>query len=576
MEKTQQLALAIVKHVDLQEIKTRLSALSKNDILREDKKHFDILHYAIEANYIEVVHLLFLKGYFFEPYLPKFVPYLHLACKHGRTAILNILLKERPNDLGRSIQSNNFSHLPTSNSDLHRGDGESESSYTRDDYIDCKSDLHLQNFSPLDIAAEGGHLKCVQTLLNSFDTRAVPNQSNHETQRNENQRMSFLETAVEKCSTKTVQLLLSSSEVQQRDVNSAFKMALHRKLSDCMHVLLSDGNVQVSSILNDMNPFHVLYMYSSAYQTYKERNYCLDKATSVLISHGFDVNDFSKCGSFPMYSLLNSLIEEKDFYPMETPKYHLKALELLLEAGADPNFDEVTNSLNIATNPYGQTLGRPLHTSALNALFGSLQTSDNWYAMFPEFVTHCCGLLLRGGCNPKRVDGRGRTVLHDVMKCLAMEHTMGNMGINVLPIIQILMRYGADPNIYSASELYPVSSYFQTLFNLMDGRLAFDNWKASKCQAQVLHLLSYMTHANASEASQQIIQICQSAEEKSVAKVSLVSFVTFMLHQYSHKHLCLQDLCRLQIWESIDRQRDKLACLPLPKSLQNSVLNHFC
>ena len=230
MEKTQQLALAIAKYVDLQEIKTRLSALSKNDILREDKKHFDILHYAIEANYIEVVHLLFLKGYFLEPYLPKFVPYLHLACKHGRTAILNILLKERPNDLGRSIQSNNFSHLPTSNSDLHRGDGESESSYTRDDYIDCKSDLHLQNFSPLDIAAEGGHLKCVQTLLNSFDTRAVPNQSNHETQRNENQRMSFLETAVEKCSTKTVQLLLSSSEVQQRDVNSAFKKEMSTPL----------------------------------------------------------------------------------------------------------------------------------------------------------------------------------------------------------------------------------------------------------------------------------------------------------------------------------------------------------
>ena len=173
--------------------------------------------------------------------------------------------------------------MQTINSDLHRGDGESESSHSRNDNIDCNSDLHLQNFSPLDIAAEGGHLKCVQMLLNCFNTRVAANQSNHETQRNEKQRMSFLETAVEKGSTKTVQLLLSSSEVNERDVNSAFKMALHRKLSDCMHVLLKDGNVQVGSILNDMNPFHVLYMYSSAYQTYKERNYCLDKATSVLI-----------------------------------------------------------------------------------------------------------------------------------------------------------------------------------------------------------------------------------------------------------------------------------------------------
>ena len=153
--------------------------------------------------------------------------------------------------------------------------------------------------------------------------------------------------------------------------------------------LLSNGNVKVRTILNDMN---VLFMYSSAYQINTERNYGLDNATNVLIKHGFEVNDFSKSGSFPLYSLLNSLIEEKDFFAMGTPKYHLHALDLLLKAGADPNLDEVKYSTSDQKHPYGHTLGRPLHTSALNALFGSLRSCDNWYAMFPEFVTHCCGL----------------------------------------------------------------------------------------------------------------------------------------------------------------------------------------
>ena len=105
--------------------------------------------------------------------------------------------------------------------------------------------------------------------------------------------------------------------------------------------------------------------------------------------------------------------------------------------------------------------------------------------------------------------------------------------------------------------MYPVSSYFQTLFNLMDGRLALDNWKSSKCQTEVLNLLNYMKHSARHDASLQITVICQNAEVKSISGVSLVPHVTCML-QYTHQHLCLQDLCRLQISEFIDRKRDKL------------------
>lgn len=558
MNSTTLLREAIVKHGDLPEIKQLLLSLSRSEILKEDNEHLDILHYAVQSNYAEAVHLLFLKGFFVEPHQPSCVPYLHLACKLGHAAIVSILLKERPHDIDRTA---NF-RCQNSTSDI---------GYRQESETDIKP--NIQNVTALDLAADGGHIKCVRLLLNSFD-RNIPRSPGGRERSRSDKQLSLLERAVEKCSTKAVQLLLTSEDVRQDDIDSAFKVALHRKLTDCVDILLKNGHAQVGRILNGMNPYHVLYMYSSAYQVNRERNCGLDSTTSVLISHNFDVNDFSKCGSFPLYSLLNSMIEEKDFFPMEMPTYHLKAMKFLLSAGADPNFDEVVHSS--LREPNSHTLGRPLYTSALNALFGSLQSTDNWYAMFPEFVTHCCGLLLRNGCNPRRVDGRGRTVLHDLMKCLAMEHTMGNMSVNILPIVQILMRYGADPNIDSLSELFPVSSYYQTLFNLMDGRLAIDNWKSSRSHAQVLQLLRYMKHRTASQSCQQIVRICQNAETNSTAGISVVSHVTPMLQQYTNQHSCLQDLCRLQIWESIDRQRDRLSLLPLPTSLQKSVLNYFC
>ncbi len=594
MDSRQRLIEAIENNEPIQTIKDLVFSMPKNIILEEDEKHFDILHYAIKANYVEIIHLFFLKGYFTEPHQPNCIPYLHLACKLGHATITNILLRERPNDFNRDVQHvcDKCAHLPGSMQceiyiDFSYGDGskedknDSESDKSSENAEDPEGNneyLQLQSKSPLDIAAEGGHLKCVKLLLNTVDSKAAASHNHSSHSRNDKLAMSLLEKAVEKCSTKAVQLLLDSNEPTQEDINAAFKMALVRKLANCMDIILSTCHVEVKRVLNAMNPYHVLYMYSSAYQVHDERNDGIDDATEVLIKHNFDVNDYSIFGSFPLYSLINSMVEEKDFFPMEIPSYHIKALELLLKSGANPNFDEIHQSTNYDEKyPWGHTLGRPLHTSALNSLFGSLQSSDSWYAMFPEFVTHCCGLILRNGCDPCRVDGHGRTALHDLLKCLAIEHTMGNLNIKALPIIKILMRYGADPDIKSSTETFPVACYYQTLFNSMGGRVAFEQWKSSQCQSQALYLLTFMKHDTRKAARNQIVELCQLMEEQSsnAAAANITSHTTQMLQQYTHNIKSLQNICRLTIWISLKRQRDRLDQLPLPRALQNSILNLF-
>ena len=114
MGSREELVEAINSHGDIQEIKRLLLAAHKNEILKEDEKHFDVLHYAILADYIEVVHLVFLRGYFAEPHQPKTVPYLNLACKLGCTSIVSILLKERPHDISRKVHHacDKCTHLP--------------------------------------------------------------------------------------------------------------------------------------------------------------------------------------------------------------------------------------------------------------------------------------------------------------------------------------------------------------------------------------------------------------------------------------------------------------------------------
>ena len=333
-------------------------------------------------------------------------------------------------------------------------------------------DLVYTGVRALDIAACYGHVRCVRRLLEGEGREKV------------------LERAVTSCSSVALGLLLKDmgEDLDIADMDLAFKAALTRKLWRCVDLLLDKGASHMD-VLHGLNPYHVMYMYSSAYQMQgpEQRHAGLAETTAVLLRHGVPADTCRPSGSYPLYSLLHAFIQEKDYHPAKVPMHHISALRILLAAGMDPNFDETTATDLSDGERYllGLTVGRELYTSALNALFVAVQQSDQWEGWEPQALVHVVQLLIIHGGKVNHVDTFGDTPLHDLMKCLAMQHAIGNFSLDLRPVLAVLLRHGADPGLPSSNGIMPPHFYFAILFHLISGLTAMDHWRQHQCANQV-------------------------------------------------------------------------------------------
>ena len=537
---------AIDNQVPWDELKPHLQAVSQSHLEEEDENSFNILHHAIKADYTEAVHYLFLRGYFMELQQPTQIPYLHLACFYGRTVIVGILLKERPSDFHRGLPPRPF----VKNS---QNVGWKDIPLTQ-----------LKFYSPLDLAAASRQIRCLQLLLNVG--HACP---------------SMLESAVGYGSTECVRLLLENGNTTQTELNRAFKLALTRKLPGCLELLLNRG-VQASQVLNTMNPFHVMYMYSSGFQLHQDRNEGLAECTEVLIKNGQDVNADYPSGSFPLYSLIHSMVEEKDYNPFTPPVHHIRAMEVLLEAGANPNLDEESLSDSKYSDSsdffFSFSLGRDPYTSALSAMIVSLEQSDNWEGGSEDWFTPCVERILRHGGNPQRMDRYGDMPLHELMKCLAMQHSEGNLQLDLSRMIRLLLKYGADANVPSSNGILPVNYYFTLMLTLSNGSSKTEQiltkWCSMESPKQVLELFNYMDrdamHTAHSIISNQFMALAEEGFSNVVTK-----FVTTEMTKLVQQPRSLLVMCSNQIWKDVERKQDKVEDLPIPKALKHIIIGMF-
>ena len=532
------------------ELRLRLQALNKSQLEAEDENHLNIMHYAIKADYTEVVHYLFLRGYFMELQQPSCVPYLHLACFYGRTVIVGIILKERPADFQRGLiplKQHPCKHAQWGDLELSK----------------------LGDYSPLDLAAASGQLRCVKLLLScrSMHGHALP---------------CILEVAVEHGSAECVRLLLEkdSAEITQSDINRAFKLAVTRKLPECLQLLVARG-VEVSEVLNTMNPYHVMYMYSSGYQLHPDRNHGLAECTQVLVDSGMDVNTEYPSGSFPLYSLLHSLVEEMDFSSTGIIDHHMRALECLLKAGANPNLDEeslLDSKYNSAGFFFSFSLGRDPYTSGLSALIALLEQFMNWEGCSVEWWMPCAELLLLHGANPCGMDRYGDTPLHHVMKCLAMQHNEGQLKLCLSPLLRLLLLHGADPDEASSNGLLPVNYYFTLMLTLSNGSSGGDalleRWVRLEAPLQVIQLLQHMKPCLMFSAYTIVSnQFCALAAED--LPKSVMRYVLQEMSKHVHQPRTLCFICSSHIWHCLGRRQANIEALPIPKGLKAFVLSIF-
>lgn len=571
------LTAAIYDFEPVPNLRNLLQRHSLELLFRPDQNGLDVLHHAILANNPEILPLLQEKGFGLSlpaenSSKPETVGYLHLASLVSNTIVLGALCKLPNSCVSIGCSRKCWPDLEVIKLCMQRG----QNRVTSVEKLEMCTAVYRSITEssddglvlPVDIAAMSENLMGLQMLLAAGSVKSS------------SKKLSVLEQAAEANSLVAFRFLMSRGP-KQSELESALKYCLCRKLVSYLRELLDYG-VDVKKALNNGNPYHVIYLCSTSFRQagirnpdeLSRRNQGLAEITSFLIDRGFDVNARLPICTYPLYSLITALVHEKDNNPTRVPVYHIEALEVLLRAGADGNFDEARYLQETASQDMGLS-GRDASTSVLNCYFICLQSCDTWRPHIMEHLDRLCLTLLESGADADYVDAYGRTPLHDLMQAMASQHASGHMHADLCTMSRMLLYFGADPNRRSAEEgEYPVEFYFTKILAVMGGLFAFRRWKASNNIPQVLNLLYFMDPDDANTAYRNILASLVQAKMDGMPD-DVLNEISELMNDYIYRVKSLEELARLALWKAVSRKIGNLRQLRMPKAFLSSIKHLF-
>lgn len=515
-----------------------------------DSNGMDMLHHAICANNIEAASMLFARGFFKAPHEPTGYPYMHLSSALGHKTILLMLFQERPHD-NRPVtyRWNDPRIIPMENICTRFTDG------------DLKS--------PLDIAADTNNLRCIHTIL---DHSEEVQQTTGKSSRANNS--SYIYRACLCNSPRALRLLLAKDigvDFDLRDIREAIGLALKRARPECLDCLLEQttGRSTSSLFAGSMNLFHVLYSYSLSFS--KSWYESLLLVTTVLLKHGQDVMAAVPFRTYPLYSLL-SHSSCHDF--TNSSSYILACVQLLLNAGADPNFDEMKFEREGENADIATAYGRDSFSSALHCLFhtvcGYFAEVEN-KSLVSEYLLKTTDVIVSHGGNVNHVAilGDGDQVgnsLHCLFSfCMDMTAEASCSGA----VLKLLLRHGADPDL-AFDNVYPVNT-------LIEAILSYPN--PTKKQLEAAHNLSkdvyqHMSLKHLTEASRtlqrQILTPRGGDEQDRTVSAAMADLQERISNVWSLKKFCTLNICIY-----CGRTLSNILKLPLPTPMKNEITTIF-
>ncbi|CAH1776895.1 unnamed protein product, partial [Owenia fusiformis] len=195
----------------------------------------------------------------------------------------------------------------------------------------------------VDFAALFGHIRLVELILTFYTqhSRSTPKQSRN-----------MLFRAVHFGSFDALKLLLKHKTYTNEEISDALYLATQKRDAKCMEVLLS-LKVPVTQMTLNMNLYHLLCLVSTQPEIntgitdLMNNQSRLAECFKVLIKYSHDVNSRVPDRTYPLYSLIWAIFskifnEDSDNSEdlRSTVEDGLQCLENLLNAGADPNFNE--------------------------------------------------------------------------------------------------------------------------------------------------------------------------------------------------------------------------------------------
>lgn len=346
--------------------------------------------------------------------------------------------------------------------------------------------------------------------------------------------------------------------------------ALRRKRYKTLDMLLSTG-VDFGDTLFGLNPFHILYMHSFAFQyELSDRNCGLAETTKVLLRYGFSPSVAQPPGSYPLYSLLHSFSNELLIKDQTNPYRYVTCLNLLLFFGANPEFDE-TSQLTFASRSINscKTFGRTLYRSALfafcEAILGKV-TED----VTDEVITCIEAILaslLKCGVDLRKKNVAGIEVLQCFMQQIA--NKTGDI-MRFKTLLGYLLAFGVDVDtpccdkhfalecLFIAHRHLPsdrtveLSNCFKNgqLFSIINFALLIFNAMSQRASTVCLLNLSCSFSTLIDQHDQQLI----------LKSKTVLSSIT----AYVSQPKSLFCLCRSTVWIACGRKMSHVQTLPLP------------
>ncbi|KAL8571533.1 hypothetical protein ACOMHN_056828 [Nucella lapillus] len=603
---------AMERDEDTRKMRDILGMVSKEDIMNwTDDDRLDLLHHCILHNNAEVVDFLLKQGYFVRPHEPELNPYTHLAAILGFKPTLNVLLQHRPDDFRIAQQSlfvppelkpgvgipkksssksgdvsTNNHRVNSSMSTTSMNNSSAASRRDKRDSVVSMDDLIIDGSkpvlrTPLDVAARARHVECVKVMLSVCVLKAHPDAPS---------KGYLTLAALEDCPA-AVNLLLETTKPDKQtteDFKAAVEVCVQRAHPECLDLLLSKRpqNVDPKQLFKQINFFHVLYTFSA---TYGKGSYGrLPEVTRVLIKRGHNVNAKIPPRTYPLYTLLTHSF---CFHDYSFTKHYVDCLRLLLEQGADPNFDEVQYEKRYQQRGGGKSsaAGRNAFSSALHCLLETVETYATNMASKPlavRFVEDCAEVLAsyRADASKVGVIGDGKSdlqgnVLHQYAKSCV------TLGVD-RSILRCILRFGAEPDM-KVNGKYALNVYFDKLFELLSRCEVVDTGHKYEDDVNGIQrfLCPYMSSAHIREAAKIFTQSHGRSRSQQVLIDSLfllfvlcsmvkyyIDKVQASLERRSKQVRPLQGLAAWRVWQVCGKRAAVVRNLPVKVELKTMIL----
>ncbi|XP_052820368.1 E3 ubiquitin-protein ligase MIB1-like [Mya arenaria] len=408
----------------------------------------------------------------------------------------------------------------------------------------------LRKVTPLEVAAEAGHLNCVKQVLDQCVIKEHP----------EFAKYPYVALACIPQSQIAVDLILRKDKPKADDIKLAIEVSLKKASAMCLELLLQQ-KVKTDDMFGKRNFFHMLYSFSNMSQFGTDGYRRLPEVTRILIKYKYDVKRASPPNTYPMYSLIKNSVCIHDYV---NTRHYVFCLRMLVEAGADPNFDETQHEKKLNMKGIKSEHGRMSYSSAMHCLLETIECFSEYLeskSLAVRFITQMAECLIQANA---RLNGEGRlggrdcdrygTVLHQFAKSSV------KLGVDT-DIFKYLLRQGADPNAREKNGKYVINTFIDTLFDSLKELTYREHPPDHTDNVEIMLSLSlFMTRACVMETLKIVKKDYSRSTPQHLKKY--YDMAVKSLDERVKEVWPLKRICRVLIWDLCNRDASKVKSLP--------------